>query len=100
RAAAIHYVRSGAVGIRAAIASAGEQDRYMQGDLNWDDLAWMRDQWKGPLYVKGLLDADDAARAVDQIGVEGVVVSNHGARQLDQCLASLDALPAIASRIG
>ncbi len=83
-----------------AIASADAQARYMQGDLHWDDLAWMREQWQGPLYVKGILDADDAARAVDQIGADGVVVSNHGGRQLDRTLSAVQALPAIAARIG
>jgi L-lactate dehydrogenase (cytochrome) len=83
-----------------AIQSAAAQARYMQGDLNWEDLAWMRDQWPGPLYVKGVLDPDDAARAVDSIGVDGVVVSNHGGRQLDRTIASSDALPAIVERVG
>jgi len=100
RAVAIQYAQAGAVGVRAAVRAASEQDRYMQGDLHWDDLAWMRQRWKGPLYVKGILDAEDAARAVDEIGVEGVVVSNHGARQLDHALGTLDALPAIVDRIG
>lgn len=116
RIAAVHYLERGAQapspsmvqGIRKAIqgaaddaaASAEAQARYMQGDLRWEDLAWMREQWKGPLYVKGVLDPDDAARAVDEIGVQGVVVSNHGARQLDRTLASIDALPAIVERIG
>lgn len=83
-----------------AIASAETQARYMQGDLHWDDLAWMREQWQGPLYVKGIMDADDAAYAVDHIGVEGIVVSNHGGRQLDRTLSSIDALPAIVDRVG
>lgn len=83
-----------------AIRSAQAQARYMQGDMDWDDLAWIRDQWPGPLYVKGVLDADDAARAVDGIGAQGVVVSNHGGRQLDRTLATIDALPAIVARIG
>ena len=82
-----------------AIRAAEAQQRFMQSDLTWDDLAWMRDQWPGPMYVKGLLDPDDAARAVDQIGAQGVVVSNHGGRQLDRTLASLEALPAIAARL-
>lgn len=82
-----------------AIRAAEAQQRFMQSDLNWDDLAWMRDQWQGPLYVKGVLDPEDAARAVDQIGAQGVVVSNHGGRQLDRSLASIAALPAIAARL-
>ena len=114
RVAAIHYLeraldqknRGALADIRRtlqgadAIESAAAQARYMQGDLRWEDLAWMREQWQGPLYIKGVLDADDAAYAVDTIGVDGVVVSNHGGRQLDRTLASIDALPAIVDRVG
>jgi L-lactate dehydrogenase (cytochrome)/(S)-mandelate dehydrogenase len=99
RVAAIHYAQSGATSVSAAMASAAAQDRHMQGDLCWDDLAWLRDQWRGPLYVKGVLDPHDAARAVNEIGAQGVVVSNHGGRQLDRSRATLDALPAIVARI-
>jgi isopentenyl diphosphate isomerase/L-lactate dehydrogenase-like FMN-dependent dehydrogenase len=87
-------------GIVDAVASRETLAKLMMGDLNWDDLAYIRDRWKGPLYVKGILDPDDAAIAVDRIGAEGVVVSNHGGRQLDRTLASIDALPAIVDRIG
>jgi len=83
-----------------AIASAEAQARYMQGDLHWEDLKWMREQWPGPLYIKGVLDADDAQRAVDEVGVDGVVVSNHGGRQLDRTLSAIAALPAIVERVG
>jgi L-lactate dehydrogenase (cytochrome)/(S)-mandelate dehydrogenase len=115
RVAAIHYLErygSEGAGLQAnfrrmvtgaaddAAASAESQARLMQVDLHWDDLAWMRDQWPGPLYVKGVMDAEDAAIAVDKIGVQGVVVSNHGARQLDRTLATIDALPAIVDRVG
>jgi L-lactate dehydrogenase (cytochrome)/(S)-mandelate dehydrogenase len=100
RSGPIHY----AGGRRSAIASAVEgmrtQARYMQGDLNWDDIAWMRDQWKGPFYVKGIMDAEDAVRCIDSIGAEGVVVSNHGGRQLDSCQGTLDALPAVVGAVG
>ena len=87
-------------GIADAVASKESLAALMKPDLDWDDIAWMRDTWKGRFYVKGLLDADDAARAVDAIGADGVVVSNHGGRQLDHTLASIDALPAIATRLG
>jgi isopentenyl diphosphate isomerase/L-lactate dehydrogenase-like FMN-dependent dehydrogenase len=87
------------VGARAAIQSLETQERMLRRGLSWDDFAWMRKQWEGPLYIKGVLDADDAARAVD-MGANGVVVSNHGGRQLDGAVATLDALPAIAKRVG
>lgn len=115
RLAAVHYLepsaatppgaggqlrRAGLGAADDAARSAEAQSRYMQADLDWDDLAWMRDRWKGRLYVKGVLDADDAARSVDEFGADGVVVSNHGGRQLGNAVASIDALPAIAERIG
>jgi isopentenyl diphosphate isomerase/L-lactate dehydrogenase-like FMN-dependent dehydrogenase len=89
-----------AAGIAAAVEAADIQNREMvQATLNWADVAWVRDQWKGKLYVKGILDPEDAIRAVD-IGADGVVVSNHGGRQLDFALSSLEALPGVASAIG
>lgn len=100
RLAAANYVSSGLRGATAAVQSVEAQARFMQADLHWDDLAWMREHWQGPIYIKGLLDPDDAAHAVDQIGVDGLVVSNHGGRQLDHALATIDALPAIAQRVG
>lgn len=87
-------------GLVEAAASKETLASLMQADLDWDDVAWMRNQWKGRFYLKGILDPDDAAQAVDRIGADGVVVSNHGGRQLDHCLATIDALPAIADRIG
>ena len=61
----------------------------------WNDLRWMREQWNGNLVVKGLVSADDARRALDA-GVDGIIVSNHGGRQLDQTPSSLRALRDIA----
>jgi 4-hydroxymandelate oxidase len=66
--------------------------------LTWKDLAWLRDLSPLPLLVKGLVRADDAARAVEH-GVAGVVVSNHGARQLDGAPASIDALPGVVAAV-
>jgi len=85
-------------GARAAVRSVQAQYRWMRPELVWDDFAWMCEQWAGPVYIKGVLDAEDAARAID-LGATGVVVSNHGGRQLDGSVASLDALPAIARRL-
>lgn len=94
----IHY-GSGPRGLAAAVEAVRKQERYMQSDLNWEDLAWMRDHWKGPLYVKGIMDAEDAGRAAHEIGVDGVVVSNHGGRQLDYAQGTLDALPAVVDAV-
>ena len=87
------------VGARAAMQSLRVQFTMMRPELNWDDFKWMRDHWDGPLYIKGVLDPDDAEIAVG-LGATGVVVSNHGGRQLDGAVAALDALPAIADRVG
>jgi lactate 2-monooxygenase len=65
----------------------------------WDDLLWLRDQWTGPIVLKGVLHPDDARRAADA-GVEGVVVSNHGGRQIDGEIAALDALPDVVEAVG
>jgi len=67
--------------------------------VTWDDLKWLRKLWSGPIVVKGVLTADDARRSVDG-GAAGVVVSNHGGRQLDSVAASLRALPEIVKAVG
>lgn len=86
-------------GADAAVRSAAAQQGLMQPDMTWEDLARVRDLWPGPMYVKGILEPDDAEAAV-RLGADGVVVSNHGGRQLDGVAASLDALPAIVDRLG
>lgn len=65
----------------------------------WDDFDWIRERWDGPILAKGLVTADDAKRAVDA-GVDGVVVSNHGGRQLDGVAASLPALVSVVEAVG
>lgn len=65
----------------------------------WADLEWIRQGWDGPLIIKGILDPDDAREAAN-IGADGIVVSNHGGRQLDGVLSSVRALPAIAEAVG
>ena len=67
--------------------------------IQWKDLDWIREVWDGPLIIKGILDPDDA-RAAAAIGADGIVVSNHGGRQLDGVLSSARALPAIADAVG
>jgi 4-hydroxymandelate oxidase len=74
-------------------------DGWMAQAPTWDDLAWLRGQTRLPLLVKGILHADDAARAV-ALGGDGIVVSNHGGRVLDGAPASLAALPAVVERVG
>jgi L-lactate dehydrogenase (cytochrome) len=67
--------------------------------ITWSDLEWIRDAWKGEMIVKGILDPDDARDAV-RFGADGIVVSNHGGRQLDGALSTARALPAIADAVG
>ncbi|MGA1798535.1 FMN-dependent L-lactate dehydrogenase LldD [Sphingomonas sp. 4RDLI-65] len=66
--------------------------------IAWKDLEWIRAGWDGPLIIKGILDPDDAREAA-AIGADGIVVSNHGGRQLDGVLSSAAALPAIAEAV-
>jgi L-lactate dehydrogenase (cytochrome) len=66
--------------------------------ISWKDLEWIRDFWDGPMIIKGILDPEDARDAVS-FGADGVVVSNHGGRQLDGVLSSARALPAIADAV-
>jgi L-lactate dehydrogenase (cytochrome) len=72
--------------------------RNFDPSVSWLDVAWVRKQWEGPLIIKGILDPDDARRALDS-GADGIVVSNHGGRQLDGALSSARALPRIADAI-
>jgi isopentenyl diphosphate isomerase/L-lactate dehydrogenase-like FMN-dependent dehydrogenase len=67
--------------------------------LSWDDLAWLQDATDLPIVIKGVLHPDDAREARER-GAAGVIVSNHGGRQIDGAIASLDALPAIADAVG
>jgi len=67
--------------------------------VTWKDVEWVRQQWNGPLIIKGILDPDDARQASTS-GADAIVVSNHGGRQLDGALSSARALPAVAEAIG
>ncbi len=66
--------------------------------ISWKDLEWIRDFWDGPMVIKGILDEEDARDAV-RFGADGIVVSNHGGRQLDGVLSSARALPSIADAV-
>ncbi|KHO26707.1 alpha-hydroxy acid dehydrogenase [Mycolicibacterium setense] len=87
-------------GAKGAVESVGIQNRRIRADLSWPDVAALRQRWDGPFVVKGVLEPEDAVRAVDEVGASGVVVSNHGGRQLNGAMASLEALPGIADAIG
>lgn len=82
-----------------AVSVAGYVDRQFDPAATWDDLAWLREVWDGPLVVKGVLDPADARLAVER-GADAVVVSNHGGRQLDHACSSIGALPAVVDAVG
>ena len=86
-----------------AVENATSMGQYAASQLDpsvtWDDLAWMIEQWGGPFLVKGIVRADDAQRAVST-GATGIIISNHGGRQLDHAIAPVAALPAIAEAVG
>jgi isopentenyl diphosphate isomerase/L-lactate dehydrogenase-like FMN-dependent dehydrogenase len=85
---------------RYAIFRAGPDDRVrIAPSLDWADIKRFRKQWKGPLLLKGVLRADDARRAVE-LGCDGIIVSNHGARNLDGAVASVEALPEVVDAVG
>jgi len=68
-------------------------------DISWDDVAWLREAWPHKLLIKGVLSVNDAQRAADA-GCDGIILSNHGGRQLDTCVAPIEVLPAIAQAVG
>ena len=73
-------------------------DSQFDPTVTWDDIAWLRDRWQGQLILKGILDADDARQAVDH-GADGIVVSNHGGRQLDGVASGARKLPDIVEAV-
>jgi len=85
-------------------AKSGLEDYFgwigdnFDASITWDDIAWVRQRWPGPLVLKGILDPDDAREALAR-GVDGIVVSNHGGRQLDGAMSTARALPAISDAI-
>jgi isopentenyl diphosphate isomerase/L-lactate dehydrogenase-like FMN-dependent dehydrogenase len=94
---------------RAGLASPAEDDPHAaimhclqmfgRPSLTWDDLPFLRQHWDGPIVLKGILSVADARRSVD-VGADGIIVSNHGGRQVDGAVGALDALPAIAEAVG
>jgi len=84
----------------AAPTFFGAYGQWMGAPLpTWDDVRWLREQWDGPVMLKGVIRVDDARRAVDA-GVTAISVSNHGGNNLDGTPATIRALPAIAEAVG
>jgi lactate 2-monooxygenase len=94
---------------RAALERTPEEDpgaaighwvyQFSNPTVSWEDLAWLREQTALPIVLKGILHADDARRAI-AAGVDGVIVSNHGGRQVDGAIGALDALPGVRDAVG
>ena len=91
-----NYVRPGSGESLATLA--GRMGSLLDPAMNWDDVAQLRAQWPGPLLLKGVLHPADARRAL-AMGVDGLIVSNHGGRQLDGASSALEALPAIVAAV-
>ena len=92
-----NYVKPGQTsGIREI---AGQLGSMLDPGMSWNDVDLVRSMWRGPLVLKGILSPAEAREAVHR-GVDGVIVSNHGGRQLDGAIASLDALPQIVEAVG
>ena len=90
------HISGGASGIQTLSQWTASQ---FDPTLNWDDVAWIKEQWGGKLILKGILDVEDAKIAA-QTGADALIVSNHGGRQLDGAMSSIEALPAIAEAVG
>jgi L-lactate dehydrogenase (cytochrome) len=73
--------------------------KNFDASVGWKDVEWVKSQWDGPLVIKGILDPDDARHAAEA-GVDGIVVSNHGGRQLDGVSSTARALPRVAEAVG
>ena len=87
------------LGSNAALSDLmGWVGQNFDASVTWKDVAWVREQWKGPLVIKGVLDPDDAREAAAS-GADGIVVSNHGGRQLDGVSSTARALPRVADAI-
>ncbi len=91
-----NYVRPGETATVGALAS--RMAALLDPGLSWADVDWLRTVWSGPLLLKGVLHPAEATEAVAR-GIDGVIVSNHGGRQLDGAAASLDALPAVVAAV-
>ena len=82
-----------------AMAGSTVVPALFDASLTWDDLKWIRRIWPNKLLLKGVLNVDDAKRAVGH-GCDGIVITNHGGRQLDSCIAPIHMLPRIAAAVG
>ena len=92
-----NYVRPGQASNLSALAA--QMVELLDPGMTWADVEWIHKIWKNPLLIKGILHPDDAQKAIE-LRVEGIIVSNHGGRQLDEAIASIDALPGVIDKVG
>ena len=92
--------------LKDAVADArnlGQFKQWVDGQFDpsvtWRDMEWIRDNWAGPIVIKGVLDSEDARRAAD-IGAQAIIISNHGGRQLDSAPSTISVLPRIVDAVG
>ena len=86
-------------GASSALAGVRFMGTQINPTLAWADIERMRSRWQGKLVLKGILCVDDAKRAVD-VGADGIVLSNHGGRQLDACVSGVELLPSVCTEVG
>jgi (S)-mandelate dehydrogenase len=83
----------------SAVGGSTLVPQLVDASISWADVTWIREAWRGKLLLKGLLDARDAEQAAS-LGCDGIVISNHGGRQLDHCVTALEVLPEILRAVG
>jgi L-lactate dehydrogenase (cytochrome) len=97
------FLTSSAIGFpNLSMSGPTSRERLHQmfdGTVNWQDLEWMRQEWDGPIGIKGVLCAEEAREAADR-GIDAVIVSNHGGRQMDHVPATLEVLPDVVEAVG
>ena len=86
-------------GAQSALAGVRFMGTQINARLSWEDMQRIRDRWQGKLVLKGILCIDDARRAAE-MGADGIVLSNHGGRQIDSCISGVELLPAVAAEVG
>jgi (S)-mandelate dehydrogenase len=85
-------------GKASAVGGSTVLPGLFEATITWDDIGWIRQFWRGKLLIKGVLTAGDAERAL-ALGCDGIVLSNHGGRSLDSCVAALEVLPEVVAAV-
>jgi (S)-mandelate dehydrogenase len=86
-------------GAQSALAGVRFMGTQINSKLSWADMELLRRRWQGKLVLKGILCVDDAKRAAE-MGADGIVLSNHGGRQIDACVSGVELLPAVSAEVG